>query len=151
EAIQKAVPGDTIVIAESPLSEPAIRIPQRKDITIESGLPGGKPAVIEFTSPGGGALYPMFELTSCENVRIKDLDLDGKGVAEFGVVITGNAGGVAIENMTVRNVKTAPFKLSNVAGQPGRQTTLDRIRAVLAQTNDAGVVVIVPPNATTSS
>src|SRR5207249_6641870 len=78
EAICKAAPGDTIVIAESPIAEPFIRLSQKKDITIESGLPGGKPVLIEFTSSGGSSFSPMFELTSCESIRLKDLELDGK-------------------------------------------------------------------------
>ena len=152
EAISKAASGDTIVLTESPISEPFIRIPSRsKDITIESGLPNGKQVVIEFSSPGGGGSMPMFELQSTENIHFKGLELDGKGVADFGFNISGNAPGVTIENVTVRNVKIAPFRLSNVAGQSGRPTTLDRVRAVLALSNEAGVLVTVPPNATTSS
>ena len=147
-----ASPGDTIVIAESPISEPAIRIPPRtKDLTIESGLPGGKPAIIEFISSGGSASLAMFELTSTENIRFKGLELDGKGVADFGIAISGNAPGVTLENVSVRGVKSAPFRLSNVAGQAGRPVVLDRVRAVMALSNDAGILVTVPTGATTET
>jgi eukaryotic-like serine/threonine-protein kinase len=142
EAIQKAGLGDTISIAESPLTEPFLRLRSLKDLTIESGLPGGKPVSVLFESPGGnGSSLPVFELSGCDNIRIKDLDIDGRGVAEFGIVVSGNAPGVTLENVTVRNVKSTPFRLANVAGLPGRSTTLDRVRALVSQSNDAAVRV----------
>ncbi|HEY3789348.1 MAG TPA: hypothetical protein VGL71_10860, partial [Urbifossiella sp.] len=76
---------------------------------------------------------------------------DGKGVADFGIIIGGITPGVTLENVTVRNVKTAPFKLANVAGLSGRSITLDRVRAVLSLSNEAGIVVVVPPDATFES
>src|SRR6185437_16633134 len=79
EALQKVKEGDTIALAESPLTEPFIRWPRAaKDVTIESALPGNKPVHIEFTSPGGSASFAMLDFTNCEGVRLKDLDLDGK-------------------------------------------------------------------------
>ena len=52
EAIEKASPGDTIAIADSPISVQFLRLRAMKDLTIESGLSGGKPVAIAFDSPG---------------------------------------------------------------------------------------------------
>ncbi|MDB5308055.1 MAG: serine/threonine protein kinase [Gemmataceae bacterium] len=141
-ALRAVKEGDTIVLAESPLAEPSLRLDRRvKDLTIESGLPGGKPAVIEFASGTTGSVA-MLDLSSTEGIHLKDLELDGKGVADFGVQASGVVSGVTFENVTVRNVKTAAFRLQNVAGEPARPVTLDRVRVFLAQSNDAGVVVV---------
>lgn len=142
EALKKAGPGDTISIAESPLVEPILRVVRMKDLTIESGLAAGKPAVIEFTNGGGGTPLCMLELLSgVENVRLKNLELDGKGVADFGVAVSGNAPGLVIENVTVRNVKSVPFRLHNASGADGRGIVLDRVRAIVSQADEAGVKV----------
>lgn len=142
EAIRKASPGDTIVIQESPLSEPPLRLSRLRDLTVESGVPGGKPAVIEFTAPtGAGQTLAMVEVSSAENIRLKDLELRGKGVADFGVSVSGSTQGVVLEGITVRDTKTAGFRLLNVAGQAGRPVTLDRVRVVLSQTSEAAVKV----------
>jgi hypothetical protein len=93
----------------------------------------------------------MLEVASVENIRIKDLEFDGAGVADFGILVSGNAPGVSIENVAVRQVRIAGFKLQNVAGLPGRPVTLDRVRAQLTPANEAGVMVAVPPNATLQS
>jgi len=151
EAIQRSAPGDTIVINEPTLTEPSLRFVRKKDLIIESGLPGGKPVVIEFSSAGGGGSSSMIELQNTENVRLKNLDLDGKGVADHGVQITGIAPGLLIEGVTVRGVKTASFRLQTAAGQPGRPLTLDRVRAILTQSNEAGVIITVPATSTTVS
>ncbi|HEY2910505.1 MAG TPA: protein kinase, partial [Gemmataceae bacterium] len=152
EAVQKVKEGDTIAIAESPLTEPLIRWPRlAKDVTIESALPGNKPVHIEFVSPGGAASFAMFDFTNCEGVRLKDLDLDGKSVAEYGISISGSAPGVTIENVTVRNVKAAPFRLSLVAGRTGLPFVLEGCRALVNSNNDAGILVTVPMNATAMS
>lgn len=150
EALQKASPGDTIVISEPTLAEPALRLINKKDLTIESGLPGGSPVLIDFSSSGGSTL-PMISLSNCENIRFRNIELDGKGVADMGVQITGVAPGVTLEGVTVRNVKSAPFRFSTVAGQPGRPAVLDRVRAIMSPLNRAAVIIAVPTDSTTET
>jgi eukaryotic-like serine/threonine-protein kinase len=151
EAVRHALPGDTIVINEASLSERSLVLVRTKELTIESGLPDGKPVLIEFSSPGAPPGSSMVALNSTESVHLKGLELDGKGVVDFGISVTSGASGVTLENVTVRNVKSIPFRLMSVVGQPGRPLALDRIRAVLSQANEAGVLIAVPPNASFES
>jgi len=151
EALSKASPGDTIVINEPIISEAALRLSRTKDLTIESGLPGGKAVIIEFSSSGGSGSAAMMEMNTVENLHLKGLELDGKGVADFGIAITSSVPGVTIENVTVRNVKSIPFRLMSVFGQAGRPLTLEKVRAVASPSNDAALLVAVPTNATFES
>ena len=139
EALLKAVAGDTIVIAEARLVEPALKLDRgrHKDVTVESGLPDGRPAVIEFLGTKGGA---MLDVPSVENFRLRNVELDGKGQAEKGVAVSGLAAGTTFEGVTVRNVTIAGFYLQNLAGDAARPVTLDRVRVVLTPTNEGGVV-----------
>jgi len=147
-AIRAAAPGDTIAIQEPMLSEPAFKLSRqvtKGDITIESGLPGGKAAVIEFSSvvsgAGGTDPVPMVEVGGVENVRFRNVEFDGKGVADFAVKVNGNAPGVTFEGVTVRNVKKAAFYLYNTAAPAGRPVTLDRVRVLISAANDAAVKI----------
>jgi serine/threonine protein kinase len=148
DAIRKAKPGDTIVINEPVLSEPGLRFNRTiKDLTIEAGASGK--AVIEFSSGGAAGAAAMIEVQNgTENLAFKGIEFDGKGVADFGFLVSGTATGLLLENVTVQNVKSVPFKLSSAAGMPGRPIVLDRVRAVLAPSNEAGVLISVPVNST---
>ncbi len=135
-ALRQAVPGDTIVIADERHSESMIRLFKGrepiKDVTIESGLAGGKPAVIELASAADTILY----LSNADNVRIRNLELDGKGLVESAVWVSGLAPGVTFENVTIRGMKRSGFRFQSVAGEPDRPLLLDRCRLVLAPNTD---------------
>ncbi|MFO0804584.1 MAG: serine/threonine-protein kinase [Gemmataceae bacterium] len=148
DAVRKAQSGDTIVINEPVLTEPGLRFSRTmKDITIEAG-PQGK-TVIEFSSGGASGSVPIIEvMNGTENITFKNLEFDGKGVADFGFLVSGLAPGLVLENVTVRGVKSVPFRLSTAAGLPGRPITLEHVRAVLAPSNEAAVLFAVPANST---
>ena len=140
-AVRAAGPGDTIVLADERLAEPTLRPDRRaKDLTIESGLPGGKTAVVEFASPAAGPAA-MLEVAGADGLRVRNVEFDGKGAADIGVQVAGQAPGAVFENVTVRGAKTAGFRLVNVAGDPGRPVVLDRVRVLLAPAAEAGVWV----------
>ncbi|VTR92096.1 serine threonine protein kinase : Putative serine/threonine protein kinase (Fragment) OS=Gemmata sp. Wa1-1 PE=3 SV=1: Pkinase [Gemmata massiliana] len=138
EALQKAGPGDTIVIAEPKLVEPALRLDSKKhkDLTIESAIES-RPAVIEFASKGG----TMFDASNIEGCRLRNLEFDGKGQAEIGLQVNGTSPGTTVENVTLRNVLKTGIHLWHVTGAPGRPVTLDRVRIVLASDSEAGVML----------
>ncbi|QEG27371.1 Serine/threonine-protein kinase PrkC [Gemmata obscuriglobus] len=138
EAIAKVGPGDTIVITEPRLSEPTIRLDKHKhkDVTIESGLPDGRLAVIEPLAKGG----LMFDTGGAEGLRLRNLEFDGKGQAEIGVQLSGNAPGTLLDNVTVRNVVKTGVHLWNVAGDRDRPVVLDRLRVALPATGETGLL-----------
>jgi tRNA A-37 threonylcarbamoyl transferase component Bud32 len=141
EALARAGEGWTVVIAEPRLSEPALRLDgtrrRLKDLTIESATPDGRPAVIEYAGAKGGV---MLDAMGVEGLRVRNVEFDGKGVAEVGVQVGGIAPGTAFEGVTVRNVQKDGFKLWNVAGGADRPLVLERVRVVLAPSNEAGVL-----------
>src|SRR4029079_7406165 len=98
---------------------------RHKDLTIESANPD-KPAVIE-GSPGTPVLV---EAISAEGFHLRNLEIDGRG-ADVGIQLTGACPGATIQNVTVRNVKSAGFKLLNTAGEAGRAVVLERCRVLL--------------------
>lgn len=140
EALKKAIPGDTIVIADARIVEPVLQLDKskHKDLIIESGTADGKPAVIEF-HPGSQKGGVMLDATGVDGLRIRNLEFDGKGLAERGIQISGIAPGTLIEGVTVRHVTRAGISLWNVTGDAARPVTLDRVRVVLAPANEGGV------------
>lgn len=137
DALSKAGPGATIVIAEPKLTETKLTLDRakHKDLTIESMLTDGKAAVIE----PSGTLGVMFDAKDVEGLKLKSIEFDGKGLAEIGVQISGTAPGTTIDSVTVRGVKTAGFKLSNAAGDSGRQILLEHCRAILTGPAQTGI------------
>jgi hypothetical protein len=142
EALTRVSPGETVVIAEERLTEPPIRVEkarQLKDVTIESGLPGGRPAVIEFSPAAGPAMAAMLAVDTVQDLRLRNVEFDGRGAADVGVQVTGAGLGVVFEGVTVRNVRECGFRLVSAAGDGPHPLTLDRCRVVLGPTTEAGV------------
>ncbi len=143
EALNKAAPGDTIVIAEPRIDFAAYQLnrARHKDVTIESGLPDGKPVLIEFfphpTQKGG----VMLDAREVEGLRLRNLEFDGKNQADRAVQISGLASGTTLEGVTVRGVQNAGIYLQNAAGDAARPIVLDRVRALLGPTGDGGIVM----------
>ncbi len=143
EALQKARAGDTIAVADAHHVEPGLLTLDKnrhKDLTIESAAADGHPAVIEFGPANlkGGVLLDV--PNGVEGLRLRHLEFDGKGLADYAVRVTGNAPGTTFEGVTVRGVQTGGFYLANAAGSPDRPILLDRVRAVLTPTADGGIV-----------
>jgi hypothetical protein len=146
-AVRSARSGDTIAIEEPVIGESVIRLGRgMNNLTIESGLANGQAPVIEFTAPGAlGSAVPMFDIHDVENVTLRNLQLDGKGVADFGFQISGNDPGLSCEGISVRGVKRAGIRLHNAAGQPNQPITLLNARVVLSQLSEAGILIDADP------
>jgi serine/threonine protein kinase len=140
EALLKATAGDTIVITEPRLTEVALTLlkNKHKDLTIESATPDGKPAVIEYVGLKGGTMLTMSDV---EGVRLKNVELDGKGQAEIGVQMGGPTPGVTVENVLIRNVLHRGLYLINTAGEPSRPVTFDGLRVLVKPEMEAGIVL----------
>lgn len=141
EALARVNEGDTIVIAESRLIEPALTLSRdkHKNLVIESATPDGRPAVIEYAGPRNGV---MLDAKSVEGLHIKDVEFDGKGksgIADTGVQISMVASGTTLENVIVRNVAKGGIVLWNVTGE-NQPITLDRVRIVNMASSDGGVI-----------
>jgi hypothetical protein len=116
------------------------------NLTIESGLANGQAPIVEFTAPGAsGSAVPMFDIRDVENVTLRNLQLDGKGVADLGIQISGNDPGLSCEGISVRGVKRAGIRLHNAAGQQNQPITFQDIRVVLSQSAEAGILIDADP------
>jgi len=137
DALTKAAPGDTIIITEPRITESKLVLDRHKhkDLTIESALPDGKAAVIE----ASGTFGVMLDATTVDGLRLKNIEFDGKGVVETGVVLSGSASGTVLSEVCIRGVKTAGIKLANAAGEPGRPILIERCRLVLSDAAQTGV------------
>jgi hypothetical protein len=135
EALAKAGPGDTIAIAEPRITEPSFRLDRQRhrDLTIESAA-DGKPVVIEADRP----MPVMLDATNVEGIRIRNVEFDGKGIAQVGIQLSGTIPGTTVEGVTVRGIQKSGFKLSNAAGDVGRPILFDHCRAVLNDSAQIG-------------
>ena len=129
EALARAAAGETIVIAEERLVEPNLQVTPKtaKDVTVESGLPGGKAAVIELPPTATGQ---VLQVNSADGFRLRNVEIDGKGAADIGVSVVGLCPGATFEGVTVRGVKLAGFRLLNASGDAARPMTFGRVRVV---------------------
>jgi hypothetical protein len=136
-ALRDAKPGETILLMEGKLTEPPLRIDNKKDIMIESGLPGGAAATFVPSGPGHAAI----DLVNVENFVIRNVIIDAAKKADVAVLVSGTCPGVTLDRVTVRGFKKRGFHLSNVAGEAGRPITLDQFGVEGAANADAGVAV----------
>ena len=83
--------------------------------TTASAHPGKVP-VIE----ASGAVRAMLDATDVEGVRVQNLEFDGKGAADTGVLVSGICPGLVIEGVAVRGVKNAAFRMTNASGDGSR-------------------------------
>jgi serine/threonine protein kinase len=128
DAISRANPGDTIVIADARLSEPILILSAKhKDLTIESGLPDGKSPVIEFNAAKTGKDAAFLTVNSVEGLRLKNIEFDGKNAIQTGIMITGVCPGCTLENVSCQKVKSG-IVLLNTRGDANAPIVLDRVR-----------------------
>jgi hypothetical protein len=135
--VREAKAGETIVLMDGKLTEPPLRIDNKKDITIESGLPGGSAVTLVAAAPG----HAVLDLVNSENVVIRNVVFDAAGKADAGVVVSGTCPGVTLERVGARGFKKYGFQIHNVAGEVGRPVTVNQFRVELARGNEAGLVV----------
>jgi tRNA A-37 threonylcarbamoyl transferase component Bud32 len=144
-ALEKAAAGDTIVIAEPRLTEGTLTVrAKHKGLTITSEVPGGAVAVVEFGGIKGGAMLTT-DAQGVDGLKVRNVEFDGKGVADVGVLVNGTTPGVTFENVTVRGAKIG-FKLWNAAGGGGNPLVVERCRVVVPNGGDCGVLSLATGN-----
>jgi serine/threonine protein kinase len=128
EAISQAKPGDTIVIADSRLTDSILALSaKQKDLTIESGHADGK-TVIEFNGAKTGKDAAFLTINSVEGIRLKNIEFDGKNAIQTGIMITGICPGCTFEKVSVQKVKTGIVFMNARGGDQNAPIVLDRIR-----------------------
>jgi len=145
DALSRANAGDTILITEQRLSESNLKIDRtrHKDLTIKGATPDGKPPIIE-ASTGG---RPILDAESVEGFSLRNVEFDGANRVDVAVQISAVCPGLQIENVTVRNVKSVGFRLSNASGGEGHTIVLDRVRVVVNAPTQTGIQLLASSNA----
>jgi len=140
EAVAAAGPGDVITIADARLESGPIRIAGEKksNIRIESGI-AGKPVTLVYKAEGNSRQVSFIELASAEGFTLSGMVLELDGKIDFGIGIVGKAGGMKIEDVTIRNPKMAGIRIQNAAGEAERPLILNRLRIGGTKAFDSGI------------
>ena len=139
EALNLAGPGDTIVVNEAQLAEPALRlIPARhQGVTIEGAARNGPPPIIHAASQ----LPAMLDVNGTHGVTIRNLGFNAETFADVGVQVSGKCVGLKLEGVSIEKVKSAAVRLQNASGEDGNPIVLERLHAVLTKPGQSGVLM----------
>jgi hypothetical protein len=142
-ALQKAKPGDRIVLAEDveeTLHFDGIRTGKR-DITIEAERDG-----ITWRLPKAGGDKQFFVIGDASGLRLKGFTLDGQGIAEDLVVLSGRCPGLTLEGLTLKGFRESAVKIINCAGTADQPVRLSALRIQTQQPTEHGIVFHLNPS-----
>ncbi len=119
-------PGDSIVIGKGKITTGQIKLDPKKhkDLLIEGTMHDGKPSVIE----ANASMETIFNISSTEGLRIKNLEFDGVGKSRYAIQLNGSCPGFTVESCTIKGTMLAGIRFMNAAGADGRPLLLDRVR-----------------------
>jgi len=137
EALSRIQPGGVISIAKARLVETYMKLDRvkHKDVTIEGESLDGRPPVIEVNA----AVRVVFDADSVEGLKIRNLELDGGGKADSGILLSGFLPDLLLEEITLRGMKSNGLRLINAAGGEGRPAVIQQVRVLLATGVQNGV------------
>ncbi|MBY0526777.1 MAG: protein kinase [Gemmataceae bacterium] len=152
QAIEKAGPGDRIVLAdefieELPLELGPSALKPPKDLTIEGDKSLGKPVV--WRPPpsllSGQRASQFISLSHCDGLTLRGLHIFAQhGSNQFpdAVTIFGRCPGLKLEDVRIQGFVSAGIRLINCAGESGRPLTLQRVAVLQPARPDAvGIAV----------
>ncbi len=127
-------PGDTIVFTDDTFESDALSI---RGVNLEAGNAarsvtwvykpeGGKPATAVLDLPGGGT--------------VRGLMIDAGGQCDYGVLVSGAATGVTLENVTVRNARKVGIRVHNATAD-GTPIRIANCRVTAGDAADGAVAV----------
>ena len=138
-AVQKAGPGDTIVIRDDQIEDEPIQIDAKmrlRDVTIEAG--NGARSV-RWVPGGTGEAAAALKIIGQEGLRVRGLVIDAPGRFDYGVFVTGHVPGLLVEDVTVRGPRVAGFRL-NLTADAARPAVLNRVRVAVDSPDAVGVL-----------
>jgi hypothetical protein len=140
DAIAAALPGDVIAIADPRLEMIPVRLSgeAKKNIRIESANPG-QPAVLVMKPEINTRQLCLIEIASARGVVLAGLTLEIEGRLDFGIGLVGKCPDVKLENVHVKNPKTAGIRLQNLAGDPEQPVLLHQVRVSSAKPIDSAI------------
>lgn len=139
EVTAKIGSGDEIVLLDDTVELPQLLLRDLKDVRISAGV--GRTATLLYKPPTGLMQPPaaVVHLRGCENVTLGGVVIDAGGLHDVGLQVSGQANGVVLDRVTVKNARKQGVNLLNVAADPATPLTLTNCRLVLPAGADAGV------------
>jgi serine/threonine protein kinase len=143
-ALDRAGPGDTILILDDQIEDPApVKVSGRagvkKGIRVAAGNPSKK--VVWYPRPPAGQ-HGVLEIADVEDFHLSGLVLEVGGLVDYGVLIARSCPGLLIEDVTVKAPRAAGFRFQSAAGEAGRPVRVDGCR-VAARADVAAAVELV--------
>lgn len=143
-AIQKAGPGDTILVMDEEIQDPPVMISsgvKMRDVTIAAGNPSQR---VRWTPQASGNVASAVEIVSQEGFMLKGFTLVLDGQFDYGLTLRGYAPGMAIENVTIESPRQAGVRLSVSAAapradMPARPLRLHKMQVTSAAAYDAAI------------
>lgn len=138
-ALQKAGPGDTIVIRQAKFSEPPLKLNRERhqNLTIRGEPVGRGLPVWEASSVG-----PMLEINGVEGVRLQDLVFDGAEQASNAIQIIGLTPNIALEGLVLQRCTLAAVRCQNAAGNDQQPIQFRQLRCLLDKPDQIGIHIV---------
>jgi serine/threonine protein kinase len=148
EALKKASPGDRIVVAKDLVEERLVLKGDGnppKDVTLEGAAPSGK-LVAWQPAVGQARGQSLLELSDVTGLRFKGFLLDGQGLVDDLVTLSGRCPGVTLEDVQLRGFCRSAVTLKECAGVPDRPVSLLRLRIFDGEENAMGLIFWAGPD-----
>ena len=140
--------GETIVLLDDRITDPPAtlnglrsRTDRLTGVTVRPGTPGGTVTWAPDLSRTKVTQQGVLELVNVADCRVSGLVIDCGGAMPVGVGLGFACPGTVVENVTVRNPKTAGFVLYCVSGEPDRPARIADCECVAGDKIEAGVLV----------
>jgi hypothetical protein len=138
EALDRAVPGDHIVVTGGEYEEQIV-LRNRRGITIEKGE--GQVVVVP---PAKYVRGPLLEVSYSEKILIKHIKFNGQGKVKTLVSLAGNCPHVVLDELNLTNYPTlgTAVQITNCAGEKENNVQLLRLKTTPQDPKTPGPAII---------
>jgi serine/threonine protein kinase len=137
--------GDTVVFLDDEIESLPIRLASGRTPLRNVTLAAGNPAKsVRWTYRPVANVHPraLLDLADVENVTVRGLVIDAANLLDAGVTVSGVAGGVELDGVSVFHPRKTGVRLVNTTADPARPLKLTRCRVVGGPTLESGVHVL---------
>ncbi len=127
EALEKAAPGQTVVVTVPEIEEQVTLDGRTAGVHLESALPSGQR--VQWRAPADGpADVPLLRLDGAGAARVKGFEFDGGKRVNTLVRIGGACGGLRLEDCYLTDAQKEALALADAATLAGQAVEVDRVR-----------------------
>jgi serine/threonine protein kinase len=126
-ALEKAAPGETVMVFAPEIAEAVALDARRAGVHIESGLPSGQ--MVKWSAPANAAAdVPLLRLDSVGAAGIKGFEFDGADRLNTLVNISGACAGLRLEDLYLTDAGKRSIVISAATSTQDQPVTLERVR-----------------------